>query len=466
MARTRHGEFTDDHRVVLMMLRERNPRLAWSRVAEIFNIVFHNDHNEAPRTEKTLQQNMTHRKGAQKAVWDLAAADVTSRNRWTPAIAAAESELANPNRTPITPMSEPNLNWDYERRLGSHILMESKTLSLQRRVKIFNIIFRAFIADQKAKPLSKTAFQGQYLKEKRRAEKVAGVGPQKPPAKSKKYVMKKPTSAQDWQRILQVPQTEQDLAKRAELKAEIDKARKTLGWVSEEEVEESDEKMSEEEASEDEWEDGPFDEEEPIAYDPSENVGRWAFVNDVEDGYQATVNLGQQRPGMPARPGAEDIQRFREQHRRAGRSERMTDGINIVRVPNQAANQSAAQSAIQSDAQSASDSAAQSVIQPTNATTQPDSQPAAPVAGHWRFRTDADQAKAISNFGPDITAWQVRQRSLRELAACHTGGIAASIDVHYVRNTDSSQPSDPHYDFSPESLMIMYKAMVMRTIRR
>jgi hypothetical protein len=431
-----------------MMLRERRLKLSWPQVAELFNIVFRNDRNEDPRTMKMLQQSMSRRKGDQKASWDTAEADPALRNRWQPAIDAAVRELRdNPNRAPITPDSAPNLQWDHERRLGLHLLISDRSVGVQERARIFNTIFQQFIASQGVQPLSATALAEQYRKEKVNAEERA-TKTGSASAKSKKYFKKTPTAEEDWQKILQVPQTTSDLATAADLKAKIEKLKKTTGNLPEEELSEEEE-VEEEEASESEWEQWPDDqEEEPLAYDPNENVGNWAFVDDVGDGNQAAVNLGQQRAGMPQYPTANDVRRFRMQHERARRYESLTDGINIRRDPGQAANQPTTQPATQS--------AECSTDQPA---TQPVPQPAAIRTGHWRFQTDADEVRAIAHFGPGITAWRVRQRSLEERADRVYGGVAASINVHWVRNTDDSQPSEPQFDTSAAGLMLLSDAI-------
>jgi hypothetical protein len=63
--------------------------------------------------------------------------------------------------------------------------------------------------------LSAAAFAGPPSKERRKVEAAkenaaTDAGAQEPPVKSKKYDMKRTTAAEDWQRILQVPRTEQD----------------------------------------------------------------------------------------------------------------------------------------------------------------------------------------------------------------------------------------------------------------
>jgi hypothetical protein len=323
-----------------MMIRELHSDLSWAQVAEVFNIVFRNDRNENPRTKKMLQRLMTHRNGDQKALWDAADADLTTRNRWQPAIDAAMSELRdNPDQAPITPASEPTLNWDYERRLASHLLMEDSDLSMQRRTDIFNKITQAFRATQKVKPLSKEAFGGQHHREKRNAKRATAAGPQEPPVKSNASGKKKPTAVQDWQRILQATQTKLDLAKAAELQEEIDAlkalqaAGKDLGDYDEDDENES-ENEDEDEVDELETEMEAHkhgDQAEP-SFNPNENVGGWHFGT-WYDWNQARINLGRQLTGMPPTPTAEDVRRLRRQLKRAGRFDSWTQGINIYRGP-------------------------------------------------------------------------------------------------------------------------------------
>jgi hypothetical protein len=147
MTRPRGKPFTDDHRVVLMIIRQLPDELSWEVAAEVFNLVFRNARNENPRTMKMLQQYMSLRKKDQKAKWDIAWADVNMRNRWAPAIDAALRDLrSNPNRAPITAESEPTLRWDFETRLASHLLMTDRDLPWRGMTRIFNSIFKRYIA--------------------------------------------------------------------------------------------------------------------------------------------------------------------------------------------------------------------------------------------------------------------------------------------------------------------------------
>lgn len=331
MTSKRGKPFTDDHRVVLMMLRELKPKLTWAQVAEAFNIVFRNDRNEDPRTMRMLQQSMSHRNTDQNALWNTAYADLSRRNRWQPAIDAALRELRTPNRASITKESEPNLHWDHKRRLGLHLLMRDKSLNMQARTKIFNTIFQAFMAKQQVKYMSEAALSGQYDKEKRNAERATDAGPQEPPTKSRPYVLKRATAVEDWQRILQEPQTEMDLAKAAKLKKKISELQLSKMAGRDHGAEDGDEK-EENEVEVEAHEHTPQGNQGEPSYNANENVGRWRFGT-WDDWNQTRHNLGRQLTGMEDQPSAEDVRRLRMQIRRSRRNDAWTQGINIYPGP-------------------------------------------------------------------------------------------------------------------------------------
>lgn len=415
--------FADYHCVVLMLIFEEYPDLAWVEAAEVFNLVLRDQRTEAPRTEHVLVNEWHHRNHDRSVEWEAHRA-LANPDDWTPAIAAALREYRNhPDRPLITPPSQSRSGYNQEMRLAIHLLMKDKSLKGNPKLRIFNALF----ADRMDRLMTKDGFSAEYTRRKRKAglkEKAAMEAVASGTSKRKhSEIDAKPTPFEQWQSILRESKTPQDLEAMNDLKNKIEELKGVETYPE------------------------PAVREEPL-YDPTENVGHWRFVNDVDEEW-ARIQLGGQVPGMPARPTAADVQRHRLQWARAERFAYRLRHIRIVPA-------------------SPEDEAE------ANATTQEVAdvgfnvhlvvQPVARRPGQWRFATDGDEDRAavrlggVSGMPLHPSAWEVRQYWLREYGAGRDAALMEGIYVEYVYNTRADEPSEPELTNTPRGLTDVWRA--------
>ena len=351
-----------------MLIKNKYPKLGLAGIAEVFNIVMHNANNEAPRSAQSLQMALKRRKGSQKAKWDAVFVKLSMHDLWRPRIDTAVRDFERlGSRAAFVQASTPSLQWDFETRLGMHLLMQDKSLSMPQRTSIFNALFRADLGRSNVGTISSKAFDNQYRQSYQEDTKKG-----------------ESSLAKDWQRVLSKRWSQQDRATEARLKKEISelKALQEAGeeiGVDDEEVEDEDEEIEGEgegkgeDEDEDEDEDDEVEEQaeqefesdveqhvedgdddmqdvdeaaadmEPVEvsateevdelpknggelhYNAAENVGRWSWktVGDSDLAFDLEI------PGAPFCDSPTTLRRIRVQLERAGITDVWTQGINI-----------------------------------------------------------------------------------------------------------------------------------------
>lgn len=197
-----------------------------------------------------------------------------------------------------------SLRWNFEMRLGVHLLMQDEELQMSQKTSIFNQLFQADLARGNVGSISKKAFNNQHRQSCQEDTKKGETA-----------------LAKDWQRVLKKGQSVQDRATEERLKKEIGKLRdlqeadeesgvddneegdEESEGEGEDEVEEQDEQEFEDDVEDDvedenddmqdvdeAGEDMDIAEENAMEeideltqdvgvphYDTAENVGRWSF---------------------------------------------------------------------------------------------------------------------------------------------------------------------------------------------
>jgi hypothetical protein len=322
--------YSDDERVVLMLIFERHADLTWPEATRVFNTVL----NHQIRTEGSLVSAWyARRNGDQQEAWNRLRDDpqtgpgLATRQHWLQVIDTAVEQLGRPSKKPQRP---PHAQWSHDMRLVLSLLVQDTSLDPKKRTRVFNALFQNVLAEQGVAPVSRNALSSQWgLRNKKRKEDE----------ESQQAESTKLSVPPHWQRIIYGPHTEEHQADVVKWEEKIKEQKVILGYSphqassekSHQDEGEADVALEEEE--EEEEEEGmhvhePQRNQGEPSVDPSEDVGNWRFGT-WYDWNQARHNLGGQVAGMPATPSAEDVQRLRRQLRGDRRADAWTQGINI-----------------------------------------------------------------------------------------------------------------------------------------
>jgi hypothetical protein len=336
--------FTDERRGTLLNIRGRDSPLPWDKATEIFNRVFH---KEPPRGSDALRQQMYHCKNDQKEVWERANANHADRDWWNQDVEdAIADQAANPNRPSLTKEPDPNSKWTHDMLQVCHLLMQDKSLNVSETVRIFNTLFEHLVNTRgRGRPISIKVLRRVYAQRgdnKQKNKKVdAEVEDEDdvegPPTKKRKSSVKDEselTVSESWAIVSSKTKTEQEQEREKAWQEKIEEQMLVETDTEQTDSEESTEEQEQEphhDLGEDvrqrrfiEDNEGDDDDEALVVKRTSQYAarhagaaGHWRFITE-EDERLAATHLGGRR-GMPARPSAWDVRRYRLREVRAGR---------------------------------------------------------------------------------------------------------------------------------------------------
>ena len=231
--------YSDDERVVLMLIFQYHAELAWHQATKVFNTVF----KEKTRSQQSLVSAWFSRRNRdQKEAWNRlldepqAGHDLATRRQWLQTIDTAVAQLdikpavSQPDINPDVeeldqpgkkPQRPPALLWNHDMRLVLYLLIRDTSLDRNKRTAVFNALFRDVLANQGVAPVSRNALNSQWghRKERRKDED-----------QDRQAEGTESTIAENWQRVINGPQTKEEQANVAKWNKAIKEQKISLGY--------------------------------------------------------------------------------------------------------------------------------------------------------------------------------------------------------------------------------------------
>lgn len=211
--------FSDDERLVLVLIWKYHGYLPWDQATMVFNTVF--KHQTRSETSLVSASYGSHNNDQQEA-WDRLRAephaghDLATHMQWVQTVNTAVAQLGVNLYPPVQqpgvdvnpavaqlhqpkekPQRTPRVQWDDEMRLVLHLLVPDPTLNPEKRTVVFNALFQDVLAARGVASVSEEKINSHWSQRNGKRKDKEG----------RQAVGTKPTMVQKWQRIINGPQT-------------------------------------------------------------------------------------------------------------------------------------------------------------------------------------------------------------------------------------------------------------------